>query len=523
LGRLAQETPLVVSYLNGKGIKVISYREGEITTNTHTDQLMTYIRYWQAQGESMKTAMRVADAGETSVRQGKWRGGRPPYGYRSVSRGTLNYKGKPIFDVEIDPEQAEVVKVIYRLYTEEHYGGQAICKYLNDRKIPTQSGGMWTHSYVHIILRNQLYTGVYVLGKKNKKRTRVESPVMPHMIIIDRATFDKARKICKKNDTRSDGHNGQRKTVHGKLLLTGLLYCGECGGKFTSHYKASQRIRKDGTRWERNSYRCNSYYTPVEREDGGCHQGLYKAEILDNLVISDAKAFIKQSDREKLLKLTEITTGERLRIIANKASRIGGELARAEKEHAKLENAVVKSLMGDGEYPPALLNKLIAGKVKEITDLTADKETLDAEKAELQARLTSQKAFAENLDTWETRFDQADGAQKKAMLQNILDRIIVGKNNLTVIYKLETRRFGTLQPIELPDWLTLPAIDGTPQNPPPTPPNGGGGGEIPVVKPQTAISHTQNGVKVSTSATAATCPHTARSRSRRKRTRRCSE
>jgi DNA invertase Pin-like site-specific DNA recombinase len=36
LGRIAEETPLIVGFLNARGIKVISYREGEIYTFVHT-------------------------------------------------------------------------------------------------------------------------------------------------------------------------------------------------------------------------------------------------------------------------------------------------------------------------------------------------------------------------------------------------------------------------------------------------------------------------------------------------------
>ena len=116
LGRIADETPLIVSYLNARGIRVLSYTDGEISSKTHDEKLMTYIRYWQAEGESIKTSKRIKDAHGQAVEQGKWRGGHPPYGYRTVSKGTLNGKGRPIFDVEIDPEAAEVVRTIFRLY-----------------------------------------------------------------------------------------------------------------------------------------------------------------------------------------------------------------------------------------------------------------------------------------------------------------------------------------------------------------------------------------------------------------------
>lgn len=83
LGRIAQETPLVISFLASHGISVVSYREGLIQCETHSDKLMTYIRFWQAEGESLKTSARVRDAHEQMVRSGA-----PCYGYKSVSKGT---------------------------------------------------------------------------------------------------------------------------------------------------------------------------------------------------------------------------------------------------------------------------------------------------------------------------------------------------------------------------------------------------------------------------------------------------
>lgn len=95
---------------------------------------MTYIRFWQAEGESLKTSIRIKDANEKAVEQGKWRGGNPPYGYKSVSRGTLKGKGRPIFDVEIDLAAAEIVKKIYKMY-QEHYTFVSIARYLNDNNV----------------------------------------------------------------------------------------------------------------------------------------------------------------------------------------------------------------------------------------------------------------------------------------------------------------------------------------------------------------------------------------------------
>jgi DNA invertase Pin-like site-specific DNA recombinase len=216
LGRIAEETPLIISFLNARGIRVVSYCEGEINSSTHADKLLTYIRYWQAEGESIKTSARVCDAVLENVNNGRWRGGMPPYGYRSVSRGTLNYKGKPILDVEIDPVTSEHVKTMFELYTKEHYGTRSIAKYLNDRDIPTPRGTMWNSSLVCKVLRCKTYIGIYELHKQTKNKPLIESPVMPHLVILDKPTWHRAQDLLQKNST------GPRRPPiwRGSLLLT---------------------------------------------------------------------------------------------------------------------------------------------------------------------------------------------------------------------------------------------------------------------------------------------------------------
>jgi len=43
------------------GIQVWSVKEGEQRFDSHVDRLTNFIRYWQADGESQKTSMRVKE------------------------------------------------------------------------------------------------------------------------------------------------------------------------------------------------------------------------------------------------------------------------------------------------------------------------------------------------------------------------------------------------------------------------------------------------------------------------------
>lgn len=61
LGRIEDESPLIISFLNAHKVHVYSCSEGWIDNTTHADKLMNYIRYWSAGGESLKTSKRVSD------------------------------------------------------------------------------------------------------------------------------------------------------------------------------------------------------------------------------------------------------------------------------------------------------------------------------------------------------------------------------------------------------------------------------------------------------------------------------
>ena len=435
LGRIADETPLIVSFLNKRNIKVISYSEGEINSANHTDKLMTYIRYWQAEGESLKTSMRVTDAGVTSVKAGKWRGGNAPYGYRHVSRGTLNYKGKPIFDVEIHPEQAEVVRTIFRLYKDDRYGGLGIARYLNDRDIPTKEGGLWNQSLITKILKNKLYTGIYELGKWKKDREIIASPVMEHLVIISQKDFNDAMAIRR---LRNPNPNRKPPTRRGSLMLTGLLYCGECDGKFTSTHFKQKKQRKSGETWEysRKTYRCDSFRTP-RKERPKCEHKIFTAEDLEELIVTDVKNFLSTTDKEKLLTSHDDQIQEQAQEIADRLKRTVKEITQKEKEVTKLKDEVLKVIMGNSQFSQSLLSELIQTKEMEIVELRKKQTAAQAAADDIEKTLSSRRVVAESLDTWADRFDAQDTMSKKSMLINLIERATVYEQHIEAVYQIK--------------------------------------------------------------------------------------
>ena len=62
LGRREDETPFLVEWFIDHGIEVWSTREGQQKIESRSDKLINYIRFWQADGESEKTSVRVKAA-----------------------------------------------------------------------------------------------------------------------------------------------------------------------------------------------------------------------------------------------------------------------------------------------------------------------------------------------------------------------------------------------------------------------------------------------------------------------------
>jgi site-specific DNA recombinase len=144
IGRIADETPLVISHLNQHNVKIFSCSEGEISSHSHNDKLMTYLRFWQNEGESIKTSKRVSDYLIEAVEEGRFKGGNCiPLGYMLVDNGTKNFKGRFIKDFVINPEEVELVKLIYHLSSKLNYGQRRIAIYLNEHGYKTRGNQPW--------------------------------------------------------------------------------------------------------------------------------------------------------------------------------------------------------------------------------------------------------------------------------------------------------------------------------------------------------------------------------------------
>ena len=203
LGRQADYMPVLLTELWSAGIEIFTVKEGEIKCETHIDKIINYLRGWQAEGESLKTSIRVTEKHAQMVKEGKVVSN-VPYGYRFVFTGEVNKKGKAVRRVEIVEKEAEIVKEIFSMCYEQGMGSLRIANELNRRGIPTRKNSKWQSVTIANILKNTFYMGypainkTFYAGKKGKRPTSawlLSEVCREDLVIIPKDIFMKVQKV----------------------------------------------------------------------------------------------------------------------------------------------------------------------------------------------------------------------------------------------------------------------------------------------------------------------------------------
>lgn len=197
--------------LKENGVKVISAMEH--ISDDPTGGLMETILEGFAQYYSDELSQKINRGLEDNAEKGIVNGSLP-IGYR---RGP---DGRP----QIVEEEAEIVREIFRRVHE----GELLIRIaedLNRRGVKTKTGREWNKSSFNSMLSNERYIGVY-----KYKHFRHENGFPP---IIDKQMFYSIQECIATKPNARGSEVRRRKTEFGTYLLTGKLFCGECGALMT--------------------------------------------------------------------------------------------------------------------------------------------------------------------------------------------------------------------------------------------------------------------------------------------------
>lgn len=286
----------IINVLNNAGISFVSIRE-TFDTSTPIGRAMMFIASVFAQLERETIAERIKDNLYELAKTGRWLGGTTPTGYKSESfeKITIDGKTRKAFKLTLIPEEAEMIKIIYDKFIET--GSLTATEiYLNQNGYKTKTGVDFTRFAIKNILENPVYMiadedaynyitekqmdlysdksdfdgkhgmlaynrTMQIKGKMCKMRNEDEwvISVAKHKGIITGARWVKVQKILEQNSSKS-----YKKPRSNTALLSGLLFCGKCGGfmrpKMTKRINAQNERVYDyvcTTREKTGGQRCN--------------------------------------------------------------------------------------------------------------------------------------------------------------------------------------------------------------------------------------------------------------------------
>ncbi len=237
--------------LQRRGIRVIAIHQETGDPDTPTANLLDTIFAAIDEHESRMIGFHVGRGMRENARRGYFNGSNAPFGYKVVK--STDEKGNVKGVLDVDEEEAKIVKRIFEMHVVDGLGAVEVAKVLNDAGGSRRYKTGWSKNYVLRVLENPVCIGRYFFNQHDthNKRMRPESEWIEIAVkpIIDKETFEAAATLRK---TRTQVLNNGR-GLSSEVLLTGLLKCGKCGSAMTlstgkggkyRYYGCSRTIRE---------------------------------------------------------------------------------------------------------------------------------------------------------------------------------------------------------------------------------------------------------------------------------------
>ena len=232
-GRNAADVLNSLQYIQDFGVNLICVEDG-IDSSKDSGKLTITVLSAVAEIERENILVQTMEGRKQKAREGKWNGGQAPFGY------TLDSKKGMLL---VNPDEAEIVKIIFNKFVNEGLGADSISNYLNQHgyvktKYRSHELNYFTRSLVRKILDNPVYIGKIAYGKSSTEKIkgtrdqyhRVQNDEFLlaeglHDAIIDLDLWEGAR--ARREETGVKWVKTH--SLEHEHILTGLLKCPICG------------------------------------------------------------------------------------------------------------------------------------------------------------------------------------------------------------------------------------------------------------------------------------------------------
>lgn len=373
---------------------------------------------------------RIQRGRRASVEEGKWIASTAPYGYERIR--IPNDKG---YTLKIVPEEAEVVRLIFDLYTTgeqqpdgsyQRLGHYRISKKLDSMGVKPRNSARWSPSSIKDMLRNPTYIGKVTFGKEQDKKI-IENGV-PKTVRVKNADYTLYNGLHPAIISEEQFYLVQQyvdsrpifPVVSNKELknpLSGLIRCTQCGSLLTraaSNTKTNYPVLKCSNR------DCSTVSAP-----------LY---LIEEKVISSIAEWFE----EYKLSWTDD------QIISNQIQVTENALASYQAELATLNDQKNKAydFLEQGIYTPEVFSSRISLLDEKMSDVK-----LEISKLEFSLKLDRKKEYETNTflprveKLLNSYWDTEDSMVRNHLLQDVVLKIDYTKNEANKKFQRDNANF----------------------------------------------------------------------------------
>ena len=442
-------------FFREKGVRFIAVSNGVDSTNNTSSEFAPFLNImneWYLRDCSRKITAVLRAKGK----EGKPITSNPPYGYvKSPDDKNLWL---------VDEEAAEVVKKIFRL-TVEGMGPYQIAKRLMAEKVEKpsyyqatrQRGNFktmcdfetpynWTGGSVVRILERPEYMGDTVNFRSHKESYKDKKAVKnssedilifqdTHEPIIDRRTWylvQELRKTVRRVDTSGEGS-----------LLTGKLYCADCGGKM--HYRRS--TTRAGRDWRgipngevqhtSAGFNCSTYNSSRKKYKQVCCSHSIKEDTVKQLILESIRYALKSVRMDEAAFIKSMRSASEVRD-KGEVKKLKTDLAKKEKRFADLDLLIKKV------YEDNAMGKLPDRRYEMLSsDYEKEQQEIEISIREIQEKLMQ---FEEDTDRTEEFLSLV---HKYTDIQELTPAIVNEFVDKVLVHKIEETDGDRVQEIEI--------------------------------------------------------------------------
>ncbi len=369
IGRSMRHLAALLGELDDRHVGLVSVSES-FDSSTPAGRLQRNMLGSFAEFERELIRDRMISGRDATVRAGKWASIHAPYGYRA---------DPPAYLLQIDPHEADVIRLIVDLFVNQRTSTPQIAAKLNGLGLQPRRSDTWSAASVRWVLRESDHLSGTFTWRRASRGYQGPPITVQGPALIDPVTHDRLRARLTETATKHTAHP-ERYLLAGRITSPhGTLMYGYCTNT--------------------PLYRCSDFFTKTAPPEGRtCDCKTVRGELVEKIVWEEDCALLSNPDR--LMAMAGLHLAKGAATINSGAA----DIAAIDRRINRLEKAAgakLSKLLADGLDPA-----IAAHAAQSLTDQLA------AAKAHRAQVITWQGANLEARDRSRHLLDLAEQAER---------------------------------------------------------------------------------------------------------------